>query len=100
MAAVTAPAAAAAAADDDAGGVTTGGARRGGRTRAVGRGRGVVGPHGEVLMGRGKSRCTQGCAKSVYLSIFSYLGDLFRHRKIAFLTHVLDSLLKRGLTHP
>ena len=41
MAAVTAPAAAAAAADDDAGGVTTGGARRGGRTRAVGRGRGV-----------------------------------------------------------
>ena len=50
MAAVTAPAAAAAAADDDAGGVTTGGARRGGRTRAVGRGRGVVGPHGEVLM--------------------------------------------------
>ena len=96
MAAVPA-AAAAAAADDDAGGATTGGARRGVRTCAVGRGRGVVGPHGEVLMGRGKSRCTQGCASQ---RVYPCLVDFLLDRKIAFLTHVLDSLLKRGLTHP
>ena len=68
MAAVTA-AAAAAAADDGAGGATTGGARRGGRACAVGRGCGVVGPHGEVLMGRGISRCTQGVLVNAFIRI-------------------------------
>ena len=97
MAAVPAAAAAAAAADDDAGGATTGGARRGVRACAVGRGRGVVGPHGEVLMERGKVGVLRGVLVNAF---YPYLVDFFLDRKIAFLTHVLDSLLKRGLTHP
>ena len=70
MAAVTAPAAAAAAADDDAGGVTTGGARRGGRTRAVGRGRGVVGPHSEVLMW---AEGRVGVLRGVLVNVFTHV---------------------------